>query len=340
MRHDNRANVLTVLISTLSVPVVVSPPVFGEDGCGRVLERYPTRGQLQLRVDETKALHQAAYEAAKRDFDEAIWKRRVLVGPPRPGPPLPRPVMSPRPTLTALWSRREWQRVISDTEALEGGAALGQFYRDHIDEFTIDESSPVLKEVLIDVLLNGWEDWTHWDDKKLVALREAFPELHRVYAIRELRRLKVEDVGGVLLELLTEPNIVPDLLTVSEAVVDLVDPKDAFPFVLDVYLKSNNPIIRDRMERSLPGFSARAGKDETVKELWRPFLESEIPLLQFEARIAFDLSVPDIFARYDLHQRWVAENDPDPARREEARKHVEARALRQQIRERQAQENR
>ena len=126
---------------------------------------------------------------------------------------------------------------------------------------------------------------------------------------------------------------------VRESVKDLVAPEDSFAFFLDVYVESNDPVIRTRMEHLIPSFSTRAGKSEAVKEIWRPFLESEIPLLRFEARLASELPVPDPFVRHDIQQGWVAENDPDPARRDEARKHMEARALRQQIQQRQEQEH-
>ncbi len=340
MGHDNRSSALTILIRTLGVAAVVGRPVLAEDVSTQVWGHYPTRVQLQLRVDETRASHPMAYDAAKRDFGEAIRVSRSLKGPPWPGKQSgATPIVRPKPKLYALKTRADWESDFRLTDELSPGSEWVEFYRAHLDELTIDYSSPLLRDVLIDVLLNGWHDWTSWGDGKLAKLRAKFPELHRVYAIRELRRLKVKDIGGVLLDLLRQPDIAPEMFFPErEGVKELVQPGDALAFVLDVYVTSNDNLIRTRMEHLIPSFSARVGKTEAVREIWGPYLESDIPLLRFEARLAFDLPVPDPFARHDIHERWVAENDPDPGRRAEARKHVDARALRQQIRERQARE--
>lgn len=333
MRNNDSRNMLAILVSALGAVVLAGSSVFAEDIGARVLARFPTREELQQRINEARRSNQESFSLAIQDFGEAIRVSRSLSGPPWPGKRSPGvPHVKRGPVLSELKTPDMWSMSFRNADEIEIGSEWVQFYRAHLDELTLDDSSAQLSLVLIDIVLNGWHDWTNWDHAKLVKLREKFPELHRVYAIRELRRLKIDDIGGILLEQLIQPDIAPELFfPVREGVKELVKPEDSFELVLDTYLQSNDPVIRTRMERHLRGFSARAGKGAKVKQIWRPFLESDIPLLRFEARKAFDLQIPDIFACHDIHERWVAENDADPGRREKAREHVKNRELRWRI---------
>lgn len=333
-------NLLRIIISTLCIFVLTGSSSFAEDISARVLARYPTQEQLQQRIDEAVKLNSIAYTLAMQDFGEAIRLSRSLSGPPWPGKKSPGvPHIKRGPVLSDLKTPAMWAISFRKADKIELGSEWVKFYRSHLDELTIDENSPLLQEALIDIVLNGWHDWSNWDHEKLVRLREKFPELHRVYALRELRRLKIKEIGSVLLELLIQPNLAQELFfPVREGVKELVNPNDAIEFFLDTYMQSNNPMIRTHMEHFIPPFSDRAGNGSRVKQIWRPHLESEIPLLRFEARKTFSLPVPDRFECNDLHERWVAENDADPGRREKARVHVKNRELRQRMRQRHKQQ--
>lgn len=307
---------VVVLLTTLLVVLALNAPAAAEAPGDKVLSRYPTRERLQRRIDEAKVIDPQSFESARKDFGTAIRLSRSVQGPPWPGKPDGIPIIAPKPTLYALRTPAQWENVFRRVEEKHPGSDWTAFYRERMSDLTIDDSVPVLKYVLIDVVLNGWHDWDQWTDPSLIELRSAFPLLHRVYAIRELRRLEVREVGGVLLELYIQPDTPEELLIpVWDGVKDLVDAGDTLELVLSTYLQSDDPEIRTRMEPSIPGFSSRAGKSQRARDLWRPYLESEVPLLRFEARKAFDLAVPDFITCNDLQERWVAENDPDPDRR-------------------------
>lgn len=329
--HRRRLTMLVVLGAITSFSVFA----FGKDRIHPILARYPTSSQLQQRIDQAKRLDATAYQLAMSDFADAIRVSRYLSGPPWPGNPLPGiPHIRPGPVLSELKTPDMWAMLFRKADKIEPDSAWVRFYRAHLDELTLSESSAQLELVLLDVMLNGWHDWDDWDQERLLELRGKFPELHRVYAIRELRRLNVKQAGGMMLELLVDPDVPPYLFgALREGVKQLVLHSDTLEYLLDTYLQANAPIVRMRLERTIPGVSGRAGHSDDVKELWRPYLESETPFLRFEARKTFGLSVPDLFTCNDIHERWLAENDSDPDRREEAARHVRSREIVKSLRE-------
>lgn len=331
-----RLTMLLVLGAIMSFSVLA----LGNDEVHPVLARYPTSSQLQQRIDEAKRFDAAAFQLAMSDFGDAIRVSRYLSGPPWPGKPSSGiPHIRRGPVLSELKTPDMWAMSFRKADKIEPGSEWVEFYQNRLDGLTIDDSSKQLQFVLIDVVLNGWHDWDGWNHEKLVELRQEFPQLHRVYAIRELRRLKVKDAGGVLLEQLVNPDIPPYLFrAVEEGVREFVAHIDSLEYLLDIYLEVDAPLVRSRMEMTIPGFSQWAGQGENARKLWLPHLESEIPFLGFEARKTYGFSVPDLFTCNDIHERWVAENDPDPDRREKARKNVRNRETVERIRQLQRQE--
>jgi hypothetical protein len=59
------------------------------------------------------------------------------------------------------------------------------FYEQHIEEIVVDET-PSLRYVYLDVLLNGWDDWSNWQSAKLTEARQSYPDLHVKYALEGL----------------------------------------------------------------------------------------------------------------------------------------------------------
>ncbi|UCC29270.1 MAG: hypothetical protein JSU86_13835 [Phycisphaerales bacterium] len=300
--------------------------VYGDDS-HPVLARFPSRAELQQRIDEIRRDHPPRYEAARQDFDLAIRSRWTLQGPKWPGKPLPTPIVKPKLTLSALMPRNAWANYIREIDEMEGGDELAQFYRHHLDELCF-EDTPELRAVLVDILLNGWDDWSEWGDEKPSVFREKFPDLHRVYAIRELVRLDYNDVNGVLLELFADGDVPPYLWTeVAAAVGDLGAHFDKLEFTADVAYSSDDVRVRERLAGYIQHFADRASKDPRSKSFWEPYLGSPIPELRFAARKAHELPIPDVIERLYAQQEWVAANDSDPTRRKEMARVIRRREI-------------
>ena len=196
---------LLAMNSLLSAQQVPPAPTLEQ-----VLDNYPSRAELQSRVDAYKAAHLAEFAAAKADFDLAIRSMLTLEFPEDPYPsrrhverkPLALPSYFSRPTVL-----HKIERCNEDTAFSEWKV----FYQTHIDEIVVDET-PALRYVYLDLLLNGWDDWANWQSQKLQDTRTAYPDLHLKYALRELCGICgtfedlafVSDTVGVVLPLVRD----------------------------------------------------------------------------------------------------------------------------------------
>jgi hypothetical protein len=85
------------------------------------------------------------------------------------------------------------------------------FYEQHIEEIVVDET-PSLRYVYLDVLLNGWDDWSNWQGDELQEIRQKYPDLHVKYALKDIGRFRntwddlnfVADTFGVVLPLVLD----------------------------------------------------------------------------------------------------------------------------------------
>lgn len=283
----------------------------------QVLNRYPSPAKLGAEIAERRSSDPESFQAALLDIDVAIrhLHTRRASNPPDRGASTPH--VPDRPTLYAIWTRKERERQIAFLKEERADPSKIEYLRDNLQAMTIDDS-PQLVPALQHILLQGWQEWEEWDRPELVKIRQAFPDAHRVYALRELRRLKVVDICGVLFGIIADPQTPRYMFAeASDALRDLADSGDRLEFLVDTAFSAAHPTVRERLQRELPVWAADARKQGKASVILQPFIDGKITLLRLEARCDGPSGIPELIQRWEQHEQWVAENDPDPTRREE-----------------------
>ncbi|HRX87515.1 MAG TPA: hypothetical protein P5572_21020 [Phycisphaerae bacterium] len=159
-----------------------------------ILAKYPSAAEVAAEVEQLPA---ESVAAVREDFDLALRTTLSMKYPP-PGAPLPR--SGRRLILSALDTREgveRWLRKHQDDPQMQ---ECWKFLNEHTDELTLSDH-PQLPVIMMQVLDRGWSDWTAWQGANECQLtaRRKWPELHQIYACRELGRLRFTPAIGILI---------------------------------------------------------------------------------------------------------------------------------------------
>jgi hypothetical protein len=201
-------------LTTTGLLLVITPSLFAQQmppapTLEQVLDNYPSRAELQSRVDEYKTAHAAEFAASRADFDLAIRSMLTLEFPESPYAHRRHVKRKPRPLPNYFSRSTVLDQIAKATQ--NGHLEIRLFYEQHIEEIVVDET-PSLRYVYLDVLLNGWDDWSNWQGDELQEIRQKYPDLHVKYALKDIGRFRntwddlnfVADTFGVVLPLVLD----------------------------------------------------------------------------------------------------------------------------------------
>jgi hypothetical protein len=180
--------------------------------------------------------------------------------------------------------------------------------------------------------VHGWADWSAWDadNERLNEARDKYPDLHRVYAIRELARVKHKPAIGLLLRVVIDDE---DCRTLGRyalgALQNIGNYEDVLAFYVDSVLHPPMTGLWRQFWTEIEMVSQRMGKQE-ARAFWKPYLYSDAPSLWYCAQQAWDRPVPDRKWLRDASEEWALKHDPDP----KIRKDIEKARKRREIRSR------
>lgn len=111
---------------------------------------------------------------------------------------------------------------------------------------------------------------------------------------------------------------------------------DQLAFVVETAFTQSDLRIRKRLQQRILTFSGRVRSDRTYetrsKTFWKPYLDSDVPMLCFEARGIHGLSIPGPMERVLEQEEWIATHAIDPKRREKAAEAIRIRELLKKLR--------
>jgi len=329
LMHAKRNRILSLAMwsALLSSGILVSDTRASQEEVHPALARYPSPGELQMQVEALRATGPDALCAASRDLDLVIRSHFTLGEqvPQVPGRKQRTPHVPPRwPRVTGLTTREALNGYIERLQSTPGAEARIQFYRDHMEDYCIDDC-PGLRMALADVLLNGWHDWSEWHGEKLIEVREALPDLHRAYALQLARRFEITQYNGLALRMLVDPSTPKYVRRYAASLVSYPDNNlDVLDFIVTQMLATKDEVVREFLlscisNTGIPPHGRRA--------FWEEYLSTADITLRSVAVIEVghavrhirsktkgtDLS-PEIIAKL----KEIAENDSDERIRESA----------------------
>ena len=336
------------------VGVVCTTPILAGGGPADndhpVFAKYPSPAELQARIDSFREANPQAFAAARDDFGLAIRSKLGLKGPKAPWykPPHVRP--RGLQLKYRLKPRSSYEEAIANAESRPGGEAVAQFLREHIDDYAV-EFTPALRLVVIDVLLNGWDDWSKWEGERLTEYREEFPDLHRAIAVRLLHQIKLKDAvrrmksgepspvdgfpdaNGILLRMLVDPELPRYTRKGVQSTVDRISGNfDALRFVVSCALERQDAAVRRSCYSCMQTLSKGVPGDK-LQAFWIGHLDSEDDWVRTAAVQQVGHGVLRTRAlpigsdpnRYVVDRlRRIAENDPSDQVRRQARRAVKS----------------
>jgi len=248
----------------------------------QVLDNYPSRAELQSRVDAYKAEHPAEFAAAKADFDLAIRSMLTLEFP-EPASSQSGIVPFKRKPLSSFYTRR---MMVDDVAMYQqrGDAERATFYQTHMEEIVVDET-PALRYVYLDVLLNGWDDWSNWQHEKLQENRQKYPDLHVRYALDGISWFRfsfedlefVVDTFGVVLPLVLDTDRGRWVRDQAERVIVNFDnvrkDLDLLRYCLDAAASATDRDTRMYLF-SISSAAGRALRQPEYREFWVDYLQA------------------------------------------------------------------
>lgn len=306
-----------------------------------VLAKYPSAEDLQRKVDEFKRENPAEFAAALDDLAEAV---RFNLG-------LERPLKGPQPIVFREWvlylpPLRPFYEQISDDERIKDKDISPNwvaFLREHIDKLTV-EYRPATRMVALDVLLNGWNDWSDWESDRLRGYRERYPDIDRLAAMRLLMEYDAYyhqeqhkggapdhaeepiNLTGLCLRLLYDAEISSELRReVTYPLKDIQHREEVLDFLIRGDLAISDPLAR-------PGSGvmqsvSRRMNVEARLDFWLPYLSHPDPSLRMLAVIEVGSTrrrprdmAPEQHRDWETIQRLrlLAEGDPDQVVRSKA----------------------
>ena len=146
----------------------------------RVFDKYPSPEQLQGRIDAFKREHADEFAGARADFDLAVRSGLELT--PVAFADERQPVRIDRWRLHLPVFRSIFERDIADFKAENRAKLRTAFYEAHLNELTV-EPTVALRYVLLDIMMNGWNNWDAWTSERLQEYRRRHPDVYRVAAI-------------------------------------------------------------------------------------------------------------------------------------------------------------
>ncbi len=305
-----------LLLATLAWAVMARAGESGTD-THPALERYPSPAQLEERILAMKSNSPAAFATARRDFDLGIRSVFLLEPPKLPDYVTPHGAQEVR--LAGLAVGQGLDLSIERLGNKEGGAPVAQFYREHYDDYQIDDS-PALRLVLADVVMHGWDDWADWSDPKLTEVRAQFPELHRAYALQLARYFEVADLNGLALRVLIDPEGPVYVRQRAGSALKYVDNNvDVLDFVVKHAAGATDSGLRPSLNACIQPISQDIEPRER-RAFWVDYLESPNDHLRWIAVVETDSAIeairamskgqdmsPDLYARL----KEIAGSDPN-----------------------------
>lgn len=174
------------------------------------LALFPSPQEWRSRIESAKEDQPDSFEAVRADFHLAITSTYLLENS-RPKLAeelalLPKRTLEPKQRGPRFWVKEQLLYSMEEFASKEGGRELVDWYREHMDELTVDDS-PMLRVVLADAILNDWSDWTAWEQsERLKDLRIECPQPYRRFAWDLAVYYSILDYNGISLRALVESN--------------------------------------------------------------------------------------------------------------------------------------
>jgi len=174
-----------VFVSVLNAQNIPTAPIYEQ-----VRNKYLSRTEIQARLDQYKNEHAVEFPAVRNDFDLAI-RSMLTLDLPEPAAWRTRVGKPKKDPLPSFYTRKQ---VLDDVAMYSdrGDNERAGFYSRHLEEISVDQTV-ALRMLCIDVLLNGWNDWSNWQSEKLRTVHEKYPDVHLDYALRCIRFLKTPE---------------------------------------------------------------------------------------------------------------------------------------------------
>ena len=273
-----------------------------------VLAKYPSPEDLSRQIAEIERDHPGVIQAVRQDFDLAI--RSALTLEP-PGPPEGhRRVALPKVPFLGVDSRDKLEALVARIDENPEHRPSGEFYRAHFEELVFDET-PDAPLVLMDVLANGWDDWSAWnpENDRLRSAREKWPEVHRCIALDKLQHEcgVGPQMTGILLRILL--NARDPLRERCRLALQMIGNSDVLQFYIDWAL--DPATSNDKRWELWTDIQMIMGKGD--RAFWEPYLDSEVPTLWYCAQKVWDRQLPEDpdWLRRPQGQ-WNYEHERDP----------------------------
>lgn len=313
------------------------------------LAKYPSPEDLQERIDSFKRERADEFEAARRDFELAMRSGLELT-----------PIVfadERQPVRIKKWRahmpvfRPIIEQNIVDFRAENRGLLRAAFYEAHLEDLTV-EPTGALRYVLLDVILNGWDDWEAWTSERLEEYRRRYPDLYRRSALGLLSLMnhrvstgalrmdatidKPESLraSGVLLRMLLDSETSPRLAAIVQVSVQRIrNDVDALDFVVKLALDAESPERLRNNGRYCMGSLTESLPLDQQRDYWVQHLDSNDYSIRSAAvsrvGINIDLLKKDAKeqatnAQLAQRLRRMAAFDPDPRIRLEASRRVTA----------------
>ncbi|MCC7293425.1 MAG: hypothetical protein IT449_15300 [Phycisphaerales bacterium] len=297
------------------------------------LRLYPSPEELQRQIDEIKRSDPQGWAAARADFDLAVRAGAMCAE--------SRPVnmhVSRRPVSTPtvcfeIETRKMMADYLRELDLREDGRPLVAWYREHLEEFVVEDTA-TLRLVLLDAILNRWDEWSAWNgDERLDALRKECPDPHRLCAWNLAAPLHMFELSGVALRRLLvahEPDADYNVLPMSLLVGDVTDVA-----VVDFLLKGVATIPEGTNSRAFATacqLLPRTGQTVAFRDLWAEYLTSESARVRRQAAIHTGSAIEwirvetkgqDNSEGLQAKLRQLADSDSDQYVRTEAMKSLE-----------------
>jgi hypothetical protein len=280
------------------VYLILSANAFGQVGSndGPVFDLFPSPAELQQAVDDFKRERKGEYELALHDFLLAV---RINLEIDWPGSSSMHVIPKGRLHFPALRPSYEDRRVAAVKEGRTNETRM-QFHERYGDEITV-EFVPALRIAVLDVLLNGIQDWSGWDTDRLIDYRQRYPDIFRIMAVRVLssydhqvftERLKNGDADpykrdldptGLILRVMYGPKTSYDL---RKEVASMIGYFTSHPREVLDYLVRRDLEIADPSARPAQSILTRLSDKLSLEErraFWLPYLSHSDTQLRMAA---------------------------------------------------------
>lgn len=205
MRHFARTSFFMILTIVVGVP----QRTLGDELDNHpALRLFPSPEEWRQRIASAMQHDAEAFAIAQRDLDFAVRSAALLEG--------ERPLLmeetrerfATRPIIRKahIWTHENLELHIRTLADSDEAKALKNWLQVHFDELAVADSE-LLRLVLADVLLNGWNDWSAWTGKsELDALRADCAQPHVYYAWELAAQLQATEYNGLGLRWIIHPS--------------------------------------------------------------------------------------------------------------------------------------